>query len=172
MMMVPSYPCFAVLRKVDKTGVIYVTDRATAKGYYYGNPEWANFGQGAPEVGALPGAPAREERITLDLPHQEYAPVAGLKELRDAVAQYYNQMYRVGKASQYTAENVCIVPGGRAGLTRLMSTLGLPLNIVIQQTFFCFLSLSPTLSLSLSVRHTVSHTPSPSLPPYPCASLF
>jgi hypothetical protein len=34
---------------VSKTGVIYATTRASECGYYYGNPEWANFGQGAPE---------------------------------------------------------------------------------------------------------------------------
>jgi hypothetical protein len=34
---------------VSKTGVIYVTNRAQELGYYYGNAEWANFGQGAPE---------------------------------------------------------------------------------------------------------------------------
>jgi aspartate/methionine/tyrosine aminotransferase len=29
-----------------------------------------------------------------------------------------------GKESQYTRENVCVVPGGRAGLTRVMAALG------------------------------------------------
>ena len=31
-------------------------------------------------------------------------------------------LYRAGKASQYTAENVCVSPGGRAGLTRTAAT--------------------------------------------------
>lgn len=45
-------------------------------------------------------------------------------ELREKVATYYNHLYRKGKESQYTAANVCIVPGGRAGITRIVSILG------------------------------------------------
>lgn len=35
-----------------------------------------------------------------------------------------NATYRKGKKSQYTAKNVCIVPGGRAGLSRVASIIG------------------------------------------------
>ena len=44
--------------------------------------------------------------------------------LREAVAKLYNHTYRQGKASQYTYENVCIVPGGRAGLSRVAAVIG------------------------------------------------
>lgn len=44
--------------------------------------------------------------------------------LREAVANLYNDNYRKGKASQYTFENVCIVPGGRAGLSRVAAVIG------------------------------------------------
>jgi aspartate/methionine/tyrosine aminotransferase len=44
--------------------------------------------------------------------------------LRAAVARLYNDHYRQGKESQYTWENVCIVPGGRAGLIRIAAILG------------------------------------------------
>lgn len=54
----------------------------------------------------------------------EYAPVTGLPELREKVASYYNHLYRQGKSSQYTQDSVCIVPGGRAGITRIMAILG------------------------------------------------
>lgn len=47
-----------------------------------------------------------------------------LPALRDAVANLYNHTYRQGKASQYTYENVCIVPGGRAGLSRVAAVIG------------------------------------------------
>ena len=47
-----------------------------------------------------------------------------LQELREAVANLYNTTYRQGKASQYTYENVCIVPGGRAGLSRVAAVVG------------------------------------------------
>jgi hypothetical protein len=40
------------------------------------------------------------------------------------VANLYNSHHRVGKESQYTWENVCIVPGGRAGLIRIAAVIG------------------------------------------------
>lgn len=79
----------------------------------------ANFGQGAPETGPLPGAMPRPTSVDLSAGGDEineYAPTAGVKELRQAVADYYNREYRQGKDSQYTFRNVCIVPGGRAGI--------------------------------------------------------
>lgn len=42
----------------------------------------------------------------------------------EKVAAYYNHLYRQGKESKYGKENVCIVPGGRAGITRLMAIMG------------------------------------------------
>ena len=45
-------------------------------------------------------------------------------ELREAVANLYNQQYRQDKLSQYTYENVCIVPGGRSGLSRVAAVIG------------------------------------------------
>jgi aspartate/methionine/tyrosine aminotransferase len=55
---------------------------------------------------------------------QEYAPIAGIWELREAVASLYNTLYRRGMPSQYSAENVCISGGGRAALTRAAASLG------------------------------------------------
>jgi aspartate/methionine/tyrosine aminotransferase len=55
---------------------------------------------------------------------REYAPTAGIKSLRAAVARLYNEHHRAGKESQYSWENVAIVPGGRAGLIRIAAVLG------------------------------------------------
>ena len=44
--------------------------------------------------------------------------------LREAVANLYNVQYRQNKKSKYTYENVCIVPGGRAGLSRCGAVVG------------------------------------------------
>ncbi|RKP09687.1 pyridoxal phosphate-dependent transferase [Thamnocephalis sphaerospora] len=106
------------------TGVIYVTDRASKFGFYPDNKEWANFGQGAPEVDDIPGADPKPTTIDLPVETREYAPVAGATELRKAVANLYNEVYRRDKESKYTYENVCIVPGGRAGITRVASAIG------------------------------------------------
>lgn len=109
------------------TGVIFVMDRAMANGFSYDDPAWANFGQGAPEVGDIPGASQKPSVIDVAAMGEdvhEYAPTTGVKALRQAVADLYNQTYRKGMKSQYTFENVCIVPGGRSGLTRVASVVG------------------------------------------------
>ncbi|KAI9465961.1 pyridoxal phosphate-dependent transferase, partial [Lactarius psammicola] len=107
------------------TGVIYCSDRAQANGFNYASShEWSNLGQGAPEVGPIPAAPDRPLKIEYDNDALEYAPTTGVKRLREAVAHLYNTTYRQGKASQYTYENVCIVPGGRAGLSRVAAVIG------------------------------------------------
>jgi len=111
-------------RDVLRTGVIYVMNEAHAAGYRAGDPEWTNFGQGQPEAGALDGAPSRIAHIEVDEHDQKYAPVAGIWELREAVADYYNRTFRQGLPSQYSAENVCISGGGRIGLTRVAASLG------------------------------------------------
>jgi len=114
----------AGFRSVPRTGVIYVMTEAARLGYRTGSPDWANLGQGAPETGPLPGAPARVHHVDLTDDDNEYAPVDGMPELRDAVAALYNARYRQGEASQYTRDNVAISAGGRLALTRLVSTLG------------------------------------------------
>jgi aspartate/methionine/tyrosine aminotransferase len=111
-------------RPVPKTGVIYVTSEATKLGFSSNDPDWCNLGQGQPETGELPGAPARVHTIGIHPDDQEYAPVAGLGELREAIAALYNRLYRKGMPSQYTAENVCVSGGGRAALTRAAASLG------------------------------------------------
>jgi aspartate/methionine/tyrosine aminotransferase len=111
-------------RAVPRTGVIYVTTEAQRRGYRTGDPEWCNLGQGQPETGPLPGSPPRRDQVAIDVEDQEYAPVAGLTELREAVAAYYNQLYRRGMPSQYSAENVAISGGGRTSLTRAAASLG------------------------------------------------
>jgi len=120
-MQTPSIPGF---RPVPFTGVIYVMAEAARHGYRYGHPDWCNLGQGMPESGALPGAPARVNEVRIGLEDQEYAPVAGIPELRHAVATLYNTLYRRDRSSRYTERNVCICGGGRASLTRAVAALG------------------------------------------------
>jgi aspartate/methionine/tyrosine aminotransferase len=107
------------------TGVIYCSDRAMANGFNYASShEWANLGQGAPEVGPIPNAPPRPDSLPMPVDSLEYAPTTGVKALREAVAHLYNDTYRKGMQSQYTYENVCVVPGGRAGLSRVAAVIG------------------------------------------------
>jgi len=114
----------AAFRPVPRTGVIYVTTEAVKHGFSATDAEWCNLGQGQPETGELPGAPPRVHQVGIAVDDQEYAPVAGLWELRAAVADLYNRLYRTGMKSQYKPENVCISGGGRTALTRAAASLG------------------------------------------------
>ena len=111
-------------REVPRTGVIYVVTEAARRGYSPLDPTWSNLGQGMPETGPFPGGPPRIASVTIDPADLEYAPIAGILELREAVAALYNRRYRRGLPSQYTAENVAIAGGGRAALTRVAAALG------------------------------------------------
>jgi aspartate/methionine/tyrosine aminotransferase len=111
-------------RAVPRTGVIYVTHEAAQHGFSYGNPNWANLGQGSPETGEIPGGPPRIFEVIISEASRQYSPVAGNKLLCQAVADFYNATYRRGKKSKYTADNVSIASGGRLALTRLASALG------------------------------------------------
>jgi aspartate/methionine/tyrosine aminotransferase len=117
-------PPIVGFRRVPRTGVIFVTTEAERRGFRSGDPAWCNLGQGMPETGPLPGSPPRVASVAIDVDDQEYAPVPGIGELRAAVAGLYNQLYRRGLPSQYSAENVAISGGGRSSLTRAAAALG------------------------------------------------
>src|SRR5882762_3453215 len=134
--------------------------------------------QGAPEVGDIPDAHPRPSTLAMPVDSLEYAPTTGVKgtsppynpphktltytpssparkkALRAAVANLYNDTYRKGKESQYTHENVCIVPGGRAGLSRVAAVIGDVYTVSIHSTrgtkisvfFFGWLCLVSVLS--------------------------
>jgi len=111
-------------RAVPRTGVIYVTSEARARGFDPEDPDWCNLGQGQPETGPIEGAPPRVSSVEIRPEDQEYSPVAGLLELREAVASYYNARFRRGMRSQYTAENVAIGGGGRVSIMRACAAIG------------------------------------------------
>jgi len=114
----------SAFRPVPRTGVIFVTTEAQKRGFRTGHPDWCNLGQGQPETGPLPGAPARVHSVAIDVDDQEYAPIPGIWELREAIAGLYNRLYRRGIPSKYSAENVSVSGGGRAALTRAAASLG------------------------------------------------
>ncbi len=114
----------SAFRPVPRTGVIYVTVEAQRAGFRPEDPEWCNLGQGQPETGALVGAPPRVESLTIHTNDQEYAPVAGLWEVREAVAGLYNDLFRKGMPSKYSAENVAVCGGGRVSIMRACAAIG------------------------------------------------
>lgn len=68
--------------------------------------------------------PTRPADVHISSDDYEHAPVFGMEALRRAVANVYTARYRVGKASQYGPEKVCICGGGRSSLTRVVASLG------------------------------------------------
>jgi len=121
-------PNITAFREVPRTGVIFVTTEAKKRGFDPAAADWCNLGQGMPEADALPGAPPRLGTVAIDPGDQEYAPVGGIGELRETIASLYNQLFRRGLPSQYSADNVAISGGGRTALTRVAASLG-PINL-------------------------------------------
>jgi len=113
-----------IFDEVKDIGVIWVMDEAAKHGFYPGNPQWANLGQGEPEVGEIKGAPARINEFHIELDDNKYGPLNGMELLRETIADYYNKLYRKNKLYKYTADNVSIAMGGRLALTRIFTTIG------------------------------------------------
>jgi len=114
----------SVFRPVPRTGVIYVTTEAQRAGFRQDDPTWCNLGQGQPETGPLDGAPQRVTEVSIGSLDQEYAPVAGIWEAREAVAGMYNDLFRRGMPSRYSAENVALSGGGRVSIMRACAAIG------------------------------------------------
>jgi aspartate/methionine/tyrosine aminotransferase len=120
----PGLKFKSAFKETSDIGVIWVLDEAKKLGYYNGNPEWVNMGQGQPEVGALKGAPARINDFVIEPGDDRYGPLNGMQDLREAIANHYNRLYRKVISSKYTAENVSLAMGGRLALTRIFSIIG------------------------------------------------
>ncbi len=59
-------------REVPYMGVIWVVHQAMQRGFWNGNPDWCNLGQGQPEIGNMPGAPDRIRSVTIEPEDQAY----------------------------------------------------------------------------------------------------
>jgi hypothetical protein len=64
------------------------------------------------------------QQIAVAASDHDYSPIGGLWELREAIAELYNELYRRGMPSRYSAENVAICGGGRVALARTVASLG------------------------------------------------
>ena len=109
-------------REVPYMGVIWVVSEAVKRGFWNGNPDWCNLGQGQPEIGEMEGAPDRLRNVLIEPEDQAYGPINGTDEMREAVANHYNRYFRRGK-KPYTAANVGIAQGGRLMLSRVFGAV-------------------------------------------------
>lgn len=115
------------IAQMQATGIFWASSRLSSYNITLSDPDLVNMGQGSPEVGEIPGALPKPTGLDFTKYGDEihhYGPTAGIGELREAVADYYNREYRSNKELKYAADNVCIVPGGRAGLSRIAAVLG------------------------------------------------
>ena len=71
----------------------------------------------------MAGAPPRLSTVTMEPMDHAYGPLGGIQELKEAIAAHYNRLYRAGKASKYTADNVSVSSGGRLALSRIFAAL-------------------------------------------------
>ncbi len=110
------------LKTYEKSGVVLVMEEAEKKGFFYGNKEWVNLGQGAPEVKKILDSPERITHVDIPDVNQGYASVAGLKQLRQNVANIYNDLFRKDK-KPFDFSNISIAGGGRLALSRAFSIL-------------------------------------------------
>ncbi len=115
------------LREVPFMGVIWVVAEAAKLGFTNGDPDWCNLGQGQPEVGEMEGAPKRIDTVKIRPEDHAYGPLGGIPELKQAIADHYNRLYRKGQGnrkSRYGPEHVAVAMGGRLVLSRTMAALG------------------------------------------------
>ena len=84
---------------VPRTGVIYVTtEAAQAAASRRAIPTGATSARASPRPASCRARRRACTTSTIDVDDQEYAPVAGLWELREAIAALYNRLYRRGHA--------------------------------------------------------------------------
>ena len=95
-------------KSYPKAGVISVMEEATKCGFSYTDSSWCNLGQGGPELTEIDGSIPWIDQINISCDQHGYAPVAGLPELRQKVANLYNHVFRAGKESLFSKNNVFI----------------------------------------------------------------
>ena len=107
-------PVHGAFRQIPYMGVIFVVAEAVKLGFTNGHPDWANLGQGQPEVGEMEGAPPRIRSIAIEPADQAYGPVNGNDALREAGLQI-SDMDEVprGLLKHFNADDVTTAAEGR-----------------------------------------------------------
>jgi len=101
---------------------------ATAK--YMGDPGTHPWAQGYPLTTQLPGGPPLPDRIELQATDLKYPKATGEIELRERIANYYNEHYDAG----ITPDHVAVFAGGRPGILATLAFLERDVGIAIEET--------------------------------------
>jgi aspartate/methionine/tyrosine aminotransferase len=101
---------------------------ATAK--YMGDPGTHPWAQGYPLTTQIPGGPMLPECIELKATDLKYPKATGEIELREAIADYYNEYYAAG----ITADHVAVFAGGRPAILATLAFLEPDVGIAVEET--------------------------------------
>lgn len=101
---------------------------ATAK--YMGDPGTHPWAQGYPLTTQIPGGPSLPEQIDLDYTDLKYPKATGEIELREAIADYYNEHYDAG----ISPDQVAVFAGGRPAILATLAFLQSDVGIAIEET--------------------------------------
>ena len=91
---------------------------AAATSKYMGDPGTHPWAQGFPLTTQLPGGPALPTSIELVATDLKYPKATGELELREAIANYYNEFYDAG----ITPDHVAVFAGGRPAIFAILAT--------------------------------------------------
>ncbi|MBD3245367.1 MAG: aminotransferase class I/II-fold pyridoxal phosphate-dependent enzyme [Candidatus Moranbacteria bacterium] len=112
-----------IFKKYENTGVIYAMEEAQKYGYDPLDKDWVNLGQGSAQGDEIKGSPKRVRNFCLGLDDHGYAPVSGLKELKQKVAVLYNELFRQNHRQKYQIKNISIAGGGRIAISRVVASM-------------------------------------------------
>jgi len=120
-----------ILQKFPPMGVyetLFKFQDATSS--YMGNPGTHPWAQGYPLTTQLPGGPPLPDQIDLLATDLKYPKATGEIELRQALADYYNDHYSAG----ITPDHVAVFAGGRPGILATLAFLESDVCIAVEET--------------------------------------
>ena len=103
---------------------------ADATSKYMGDPGTHPWAQGYPLTTQLPGGPPLPQQIDIDYTDLKYPKATGEIELREAIANYYNEHYDAG----ITPDHVAVFAGGRPGILATLAFLQPDVGIAVEET--------------------------------------
>ena len=100
----------------------------TAK--YMGDPGTHPWAQGYPLTTRIPGGPPLPAHIDIAAQDLKYPKATGEIELREAIANYYNEHYAAG----ITPDHVAVFAGGRPGIFAILAFMEQDICIAVEET--------------------------------------
>ena len=97
---------------------------------YMGDPGTHPWAQGYPLTTQVPGGPPLPAQIDIAATDLKYPKATGEIELREAIANYYNEHYDAG----VTPDHVAIFAGGRPGIFAILAFMEADVCIAVEET--------------------------------------